>query len=138
MKMPATITLYGFGPAFGLPDPSPFVTKVEVLLKMAASNFGLTRTAFARRRSASCPISTTAEPSSPTRPSSAGISRKNIGSISTVDCRLKSVRSLGRSRRWRRSISIGQSFMRAGMMTEISTRGLASSSNRYLRRCDPW
>jgi len=30
------ITLYTFGPAFGLPDPSPFVVKAEVLLKMAA------------------------------------------------------------------------------------------------------
>lgn len=29
------ITLYGFGRAFGLPDPSPFVTKVEVLLILA-------------------------------------------------------------------------------------------------------
>jgi glutathione S-transferase len=29
------ITLYGFGPAFGLPDPSPFVMKAEVFLKMA-------------------------------------------------------------------------------------------------------
>lgn len=29
------ITLYGSGSYFGLPDPSPFVTKVEVLLKMA-------------------------------------------------------------------------------------------------------
>ena len=29
------ITLYTFGPAFGLPDPSPFVSKVETLLKMA-------------------------------------------------------------------------------------------------------
>ena len=29
------ITLFGFGPAFGLPDPSPFVMKTEVQLKMA-------------------------------------------------------------------------------------------------------
>ena len=29
------ITLYTFGPAFGLPDPSPFVTKAATLLKMA-------------------------------------------------------------------------------------------------------
>jgi glutathione S-transferase len=29
------ITLYGFGPAFGLPDPSPFVVKSQVQLKMA-------------------------------------------------------------------------------------------------------
>jgi hypothetical protein len=29
------ITLFGFGPAFGLPDPSPFVMKTEVRLKMA-------------------------------------------------------------------------------------------------------
>jgi len=29
------ITLYTFGPAFGLPDPSPFVTKAELLLKMS-------------------------------------------------------------------------------------------------------
>jgi len=29
------ITLYTFGPYFGLPDASPFVTKAEVLLKMA-------------------------------------------------------------------------------------------------------
>ncbi|HEY2069020.1 MAG TPA: glutathione S-transferase family protein [Rhizomicrobium sp.] len=29
------LTLYGFGPAFGLPDPSPFFIKTEVQLKMA-------------------------------------------------------------------------------------------------------
>jgi glutathione S-transferase len=33
------ITLYGFGPAFGLPDPSPFVVKAEVLLKMAGIDY---------------------------------------------------------------------------------------------------
>jgi glutathione S-transferase len=29
------ITLFTFGPGFGLPDPSPFVTKAELLLKIA-------------------------------------------------------------------------------------------------------
>ena len=29
------ITLYTFGPAFGLSDPSPFVTKAQTLLSMA-------------------------------------------------------------------------------------------------------
>ena len=29
------ITLYTFGPAFGLPDPSPFVIKAELLLKLS-------------------------------------------------------------------------------------------------------
>ena len=33
------ITLYTFGPAFGLPDPSPFVMKAEVLLKMSGLPF---------------------------------------------------------------------------------------------------
>jgi glutathione S-transferase len=33
------ITLYSFGPGFGLPDPSPFVTKAEVLLKMSAQPY---------------------------------------------------------------------------------------------------
>jgi glutathione S-transferase len=33
------ITLYTFGPAFGLPDPSPFVTKAELLLKMAGLSY---------------------------------------------------------------------------------------------------
>lgn len=33
------ITLYTFGPAFGLPDPSPFVTKAEVLLKLARREY---------------------------------------------------------------------------------------------------
>lgn len=33
------ITLYTFGPAFGLPDPSPFVTKVDVLLKLSGQPY---------------------------------------------------------------------------------------------------
>jgi len=37
------ITLYGFAPAFGLPDPSPFVMKTEVQLKLAELPFGRAR-----------------------------------------------------------------------------------------------
>jgi glutathione S-transferase len=33
------ITLHAFGPAFGLPDPSPFVVKAMVLLKMSGLPF---------------------------------------------------------------------------------------------------
>src|SRR5262249_9536241 len=33
------ITLYSFGPAFGLPDPSPFVTKAEMLLKLSGQPY---------------------------------------------------------------------------------------------------
>ena len=33
------ITLYVFGPKFGLPDPSPFCMKALVLLKMAGVDF---------------------------------------------------------------------------------------------------
>jgi len=33
------ITLYGFGPAFGLPDASPYVMKTEVQLKMAGLGY---------------------------------------------------------------------------------------------------
>ena len=36
------ITLHTFGRAFGLPDPSPFVTKAEVLLKMSGQPFETT------------------------------------------------------------------------------------------------
>ena len=37
------ITLYGFGPMFGLPDPSPFVLKTLTQLKMSGLRFGLER-----------------------------------------------------------------------------------------------
>lgn len=40
------ITLYTFGPAFGLPDPSPFVMKAEVLLKLAGLEYRADRTGF--------------------------------------------------------------------------------------------
>ncbi|MGH6866812.1 MAG: glutathione S-transferase family protein [Methyloceanibacter sp.] len=42
------ITLYAFGPAFGLPDPSPFVTKAEGLLKMAGLPYTVDTKGFGR------------------------------------------------------------------------------------------
>jgi glutathione S-transferase len=43
-----TITLYGFGPMFGLPDPSPFVVKAEVLLKLSGLPYRLDTTGYRR------------------------------------------------------------------------------------------
>lgn len=40
------ITLYTFGPYFGLPDPSPFVLKAEILLKMAGLDYRTDTTGF--------------------------------------------------------------------------------------------
>ncbi len=42
------ITLYNFGPAFGLPDPRAFVMKVETLLKMAKLPYRTDATGFAK------------------------------------------------------------------------------------------
>lgn len=42
------ITLYNFGPAFGLPDPSPFVTKVEILLKLAKLDYKTNSNGFTK------------------------------------------------------------------------------------------
>jgi glutathione S-transferase len=42
------ITLYTFGPTFGLPDPSPFVMKAEVLLKMAGLPYRTDSKGFAK------------------------------------------------------------------------------------------
>lgn len=40
------ITLYTFGPMFGLPDPSSFCTKAEVLLKMAGVRYQIDHSGF--------------------------------------------------------------------------------------------
>ena len=40
------ITLHTFGPNFGLPDPSPFVTKAEVLLKLSGLPYETTTRGF--------------------------------------------------------------------------------------------
>lgn len=42
------ITLFTFGPAFGLPDMSPFVTKAEMLLKLAGLDYRTDSNGFSK------------------------------------------------------------------------------------------
>jgi glutathione S-transferase len=49
------ITLYTFGPQFGLPDASPFVTKAEMLLKMANLPYRTDRNGFRKAPKGKCP-----------------------------------------------------------------------------------
>jgi glutathione S-transferase len=42
------LTLYGSGPNFGLPDASPFVTKAEILLKMAGVPYRTAKANFSK------------------------------------------------------------------------------------------
>ncbi len=42
------ITLYSFGPSFGLPDPSPFVMKVMLLLKLAGLPYKEDRSGYGK------------------------------------------------------------------------------------------
>jgi glutathione S-transferase len=48
MKEARMITLYTFGPNFSLPDPSPFVMKAEVLLKMSGLPYRTDTTGFSK------------------------------------------------------------------------------------------
>lgn len=50
------IALYTFGPGFGLPDPSPFVMKAEVLLKMAKLPYRTDTTGFAKAPKGQAPL----------------------------------------------------------------------------------
>jgi glutathione S-transferase len=54
-KEPQMITLYAFGPAFGLPDASPSVMKTEVHLMMAGLDYLKDPTGFARTTEAKLP-----------------------------------------------------------------------------------
>jgi hypothetical protein len=116
------ITLYTFGPYFGLPDPSPFVMKAEVLLKMAGLPYRTDTTAFGKAPKGSFPISTTMARLSPTPPSSACTSRRSMASTSTPAFPYPSAALPGFSKRCARTISIGQGCMCAGWSTRISTK----------------
>ena len=64
------ITLYAFGPNFGLPDPSPFVVKSLVQLKMSGLPFAVNTSGFNKAPKGKLPYIRTTVRSSPTAPSS--------------------------------------------------------------------
>jgi len=93
------VTLYSFGPGFGLPDPSPFVTKAEVLLKMAELPYRSDTTGFKKAPKRKLPYIMTAAKSFRIRPLSAGTWRISTTSISIAGLTLSSGPLPGPSRR---------------------------------------
>ncbi len=128
------ITLYGFGPAFGLPDPSPFVTKVDVLLKMAGLEFRTDANGFRKAPKRKLPYI-------------------DDGAILVADStfiRWHIEKKYGfdfdaglsaeqRAVAWAfEKMAEEHLYIRAGWMTRISTRGRASFSSRRPLRCGLW
>jgi hypothetical protein len=62
------ITLYTFGPFFGLPEASPFVMKGEMLLKLAGLEYQTNTRGFGKAPKGNHPTSVTAKPWWRTRP----------------------------------------------------------------------
>ena len=117
------ITLYTFGPQFGLPDPSPFVTKAEMLLKMSSLPYRTDSDGFRKAPKGKLPyIDDDGERIADSTFIRWHLETEVPASISTTASRPSSARSPGRSRSWRRTISTGRWSMRAGRTTTISTR----------------
>lgn len=108
------ITLFGAGPHFGLPDPSPFVTKAEVLLKMAELPYRHDPNGFGKEPKKKIPFIDDDGVIVPIRPSSACTSKINTASISTPVCLPPKRAAPGRSKSYARSICTGPSSTRAG------------------------
>ena len=91
------ITLYGFGPGFGLPEISPFVTKTEVQLKMAGLAYRKERAMPPASPKGQLPYIVDEAESIAIPPSFARISKANTVSISTPPSVYRTARRLGRS-----------------------------------------
>jgi hypothetical protein len=79
------ITLYTFGPAFGLPDASPFVTKAEVLLKISKLPYRAERGGLRKAPRGKLPYIRDGETVSQIPPSSGIILNTATALISTKD-----------------------------------------------------
>ena len=128
------ITLESFGPAFGLPDPSPFVTKMEILLKMASLPYAVDTTGFNKAPKGKLPYIVD---NSEIIANSTFI-RWHIETKYNIDfdrdSRPSSAPSAGRSRKCLRSISIGQFVHERWMDDANFEKGPRNSSIRYPHR----
>jgi hypothetical protein len=98
------ITLYTFGPYFGLPDGSPFVTKAMLLLKFAGLEYSEDRGGYRKAPKGKLPYkSKMTALSLPIRPSSAFTSRKNTVLISMPVARRSKRLPLGQSKKCAKS-----------------------------------
>ena len=109
------ITLYTFGPAFGLPDPSPFVMKVETLLKMAKLPYRTDQSGFTKAPKGKLPYI------DDDGVIVADFDFHPLASREEVPHRLRPISSMpanarprGHSRKWPRTICIGSAYPIAG------------------------
>ena len=118
------ITLYTFGPHFGLPDPSPFVTKAEMLLKMAGLPYRIDTSGFRKAPKGKLPyIDDDGE-------QIAGFDLHPLAPREEARDRFRS-RAQRRAARHRLGVRedgrgpsvLGDASMRAGSTTPISTKG---------------
>jgi glutathione S-transferase len=131
------ITLYAFGPAFGLPDPSPFVTKVEVLLKMPGLPYRTDTAGFRRAPKGKLPyIDDDGE-----RVADSTFIRWHLENKYRIDFE-KGLSPEQRAIAWAfekmaEDNLFGLSSMPAGLTMRTSPKVRSSSSGRSRRRCVP-
>lgn len=129
------ITLYTFGPAFGLPDPSPFVTKAEMLLKLAGLPYQTNTKGFRKAPKGKLPY---IEDAGTIIPDSTFI-RWHLEQKYHVDFdrggRPPNAASPGRWKNCSRTTCTGRSSTRAGSTMRISPRGPRCFFVRCRRRC---
>jgi hypothetical protein len=122
------ITLFNFGPAFRLTDPSPFVMKTEILLKMANLPYRTDNSRFPRAPKGKLPY---IDDGGEIVADSTFIGwhlEKKYGIDFDVGCPQSNARSSGPLKRWQMTISTGRCWMRAGSIRPTLPRGQSLSS----------
>ena len=125
------ITLYTFGPASGLPDISPFVTKAEMLLKLARLDYQTDSNGFDKAPKGKLPyIVDDGE-----FIADYTFIRWHLEKKNGIDFDQGLALSLGHSKRCSKTTSIGLCCMRAGSTKKISIAARAFFSSKCRCPC---